>query len=155
MVTVGPLEASDKNEWQRLYKEYAVFYRMPMPAETLDLVWQWLHDEAHELNALVAREAQSLVGLAHYHAFARPLAGTTGLFLDDLFVDAAARRGGIGDALLNAIADEARGRGIPVVRWITADDNYAARSLYDRAAKRTSWITYDMDTGDMDTGELA
>ena len=55
MVTVGPLEASDKNEWQRLYKEYAVFYRLPMPAETLDLVWQWLHDEAHELNALVAR----------------------------------------------------------------------------------------------------
>ena len=149
MATVEPLKASDKIEWQRLYRSYAVFYRTPMPNETLDLVWSWLHDKHHELNALVAREAQSLVGLAHFRVFARPLAGATGLFLDDLFVDLDARRGGIGDALLRAVAEQARNRGCPIVRWITADDNYAARSLYDRTAKRTMWVTYDMDASDL------
>ena len=146
MVTIGRLKASDKTEWQRLYRGYAMFYRTPMPAETLDLVWNWLRDKNHELTAQVAREAQSLVGLAHFRVFARPLAGATGLFLDDLFVDADARRDGIGNALLSAVADEARSHGCPVVRWITADDNYAARSLYDRVAERTMWVTYDMDT---------
>ena len=37
----------------------------------------------------------------------------------------------------------ARERGWSVVRWITADDNYRGRGVYDRVAKRTMWITYD------------
>jgi hypothetical protein len=35
-------------------------------------------------------------------------------------------------------------RGWPVIRWTTADDNYRARSKYDRLATRTMWVTYDM-----------
>jgi hypothetical protein len=31
------------------------------------------------------------------------------------------------------------------MRWTTADDNYRARATYDRLAKRTMWITYEMD----------
>ena len=147
MVTVDRLEDSDRSEWQRLYRAYAEFYRTPMPAETLELVWSWLHDESHESNALVARDAQSLVGLAHFREFARPLAGTKGLFLGDLFVDPDARGAGIGQSLLTAISEEAQARGCPIVRWITADDNYRARSLYDRMAERTMWVTYDMNSG--------
>ena len=30
------------------------------------------------------------------------------------------------------------------VAWITADDNATAQQLYDRIAKRTSWVTYEM-----------
>ncbi len=146
MVTVGPLKESDWSEWQRLYQAYAEFYRTPMPTKTLELVWSWLHDESHETNALVARDAQSLVGLAHFREFARPLAGTKGLFLDDLFVDPEARGARIGQTLLTAISEEARSRGCPIVRWITADDNYRARSLYDRMAERTMWVTYDMNS---------
>ena len=29
-------------------------------------------------------------------------------------------------------------------RWITADDNYRARTLYDRVAKKTAWNTYEI-----------
>ena len=35
-----------------------------------------------------------------------------------------------------------------VVRWITAEDNYRARGLYDKVAQRTSWLTYDMAPAD-------
>jgi hypothetical protein len=31
------------------------------------------------------------------------------------------------------------------VRWLTADNNYRARGLYDRCATRTHWITYEME----------
>lgn len=146
MVTVGPLKESDWSEWQKLYQAYAEFYRTPMPTKTLELVWSWLHDESHETNALVARDAQSLVGLAHFREFARPLAGIKGLFLDDPFVDPDARGARIGQTLLTAISEEARSRGCPIVRWITADDNYRAHSLYDRMAECTMWVTYDMNS---------
>ena len=38
----------------------------------------------------------------------------------------------------------ARERGWAIIRWTTADDNYRARSVYDKVATRTTWITYDM-----------
>ena len=36
--------------------------------------------------------------------------------------------------------------GHTLVRWITADDNYRGRAVYDRVATRTMWITYDIVT---------
>ena len=32
-----------------------------------------------------------------------------------------------------------------VWRWITAEDNYRARAVYNRLAQRTSWVTYQID----------
>lgn len=50
-------------------------------------------------------------------------------------------------ALLNELRRLGEERGWSVIRWITADDNYRARSKYDRYATRTPWITYDMQPG--------
>jgi hypothetical protein len=30
------------------------------------------------------------------------------------------------------------------MRWITADDNYRARTLYDRIGKKALWNLYEM-----------
>ena len=51
------------------------------------------------------------------------------------------------DALIEAVAGVARERGWGVLRWITADDNYRGRGVYDRLATRTMWITYEMKLG--------
>lgn len=142
-------DAGDRAAWRGLYKAYADFYGVPMPDERLDMVWGWIFDPAHEVECFVARDgsgdnAGAIVGLTHYRPFARPLAGATGLFLDDLFVDPAARGGQIGARLIEAVEQEAQKRGATVVRWITADDNHRARVLYDRLATRTMWVTYDL-----------
>lgn len=141
-----PDDAADREAWRRLYRGYAEFYRVTMTDDHLDLVWRWIHDATHEVEALVARdEAGAIVGLAHYRPFARPLAGGSGLFLDDLYVDPAARGQAVGALLIEAVAGEAARRGCSLVRWITADDNYRARTLYDRLASRTFWVTYDLE----------
>ena len=41
-----------------------------------------------------------------------------------------------------------RERNWSVIRWITAEDNYRARSSYDKIATRTKWVTYDIKLGD-------
>lgn len=141
--------AGDRDAWKELYQGYADFYRVPMDDGMLATVWGWLQDASHEVNGFIARadgegEGGALLGLTHYRRFARPLRAGTGIFLDDVFVPPAARGGKVGDALIKAVGDVARGDGIDVVRWITADDNYRARVRYDQIATRTMWITYDM-----------
>lgn len=141
---IRPLAAADRDAWERLYAGYAAFYKVAQTAGMRETVWSWIFDPAHETEALVAVSGGALVGLAHFRAFARPLSATTGGFLDDLFVDPAMRGTGAADALLEAVASEGRKRGWSVIRWITADDNYRARALYDRKAQRTGWVTYDI-----------
>lgn len=144
-MTVRPVEDGDFFTWIDLYSGYGDFYETPLTDEKALLVWSWLADAGHELNALFALdEAGTPVGLAHYRAFARPLAGSKGLYLDDLFVSADARGEGAATALLEALRTTARSQGFSVVRWITAADNAAAQRVYDRVAEKTNWVTYDL-----------
>jgi len=117
-----------------------------IPDERLELVWSWLTDPEVDFGALLVRPAGGgpAVGLAHYRPYLRPLAGSVGGYLDDLFVHPAARGGGAVDALLSSLREIGLARGWSKIRWITADDNYRARSKYDRVAERTTWVTYDM-----------
>jgi len=143
-VTVIPLASEHREAWERLYAGYAAFYRVTQTPEMRARVWGWIMDPAHEVKAFVAVDGDGKpLGLAHYRPFARPLSASTGGFLDDLFVDPEARGQRVADALIEAVAAEGRARGWSVIRWITADDNYRGRGVYDRLATRTMWITYD------------
>jgi GNAT superfamily N-acetyltransferase len=145
-ITISTPVAADQADWRRLYDGYTAFYKMPTNDEIADRVWGWINDPAHSVEALVARTHEGrVVGLAHFRNMPRPLNGSTAGFLDDLFVDPGFRGGGVADRLIAAVAALGRKRGWTVLRWVTADDNYRARGVYDRHAKRTMWITYQMD----------
>lgn len=142
---IRPPTAGDKPRWSALYRDYAAFYGRPQNEADRDRVWDWIRDPDHEVSCLLVEDpAGPVAGLAHYRTFARPLAASTGCYLDDLFVDPARRGAGAVDAVLRHLRDLARERGWSVVRWITAEDNYRARATYDRHATRTAWVTYDM-----------
>ena len=138
-----PVEA-DRAAWDRLYAGYAEFYGVAQTPEMRDRVWGWIQDPEHEVEGFVAEGEGGLLGLAHVRAFARPLSATLGGFLDDLFVAPEARGSGAAEALIRAVAEVGRERGWSVIRWITAEDNARARKLYDRVARQTPWVTYDM-----------
>lgn len=143
---VTPLRRSDHDEWAALFRAYGEFYRIPLGRHTVEVVWGWLHDPAYEVDGLVVRRtyAGPPVGLAHYRPFPRTLHGQAGCYLDDLFVDPSARGGGAAPALLAHLRRLAAARGWGVVRWLTAPDNERARTVYDRVARATPWVTYDL-----------
>lgn len=144
-VSVARPQAAHRAKWERLYAGYAEFYQSPQSPEMRERVWTWINDPEHEVECLLAlNEAGEPVGLAHFREFARPLAASTGCYLDDLFVEPSERGTGAALALITALGEIARERGWTVVRWITADDNYRARALYDKLAQRTPWLTYDL-----------
>ncbi len=148
MTIVRDARPDDFPAWRELYRGYADFYEVEQTEEMAERVWGWILDPAHEVRALVAEDDSRLVGIAHYRPFARPLAASTGCYLDDLFVDPAARGSGVADALLTELRSRARANGWSVIRWITAADNATAQRVYDRVAERTMWVTYDMAPGD-------
>lgn len=139
-----PLAASHRAEWERLYQGYAEFYRVEQTAEMRAKVWGWIHDPAHEVKAFIALDGDRAVGITHYRPFARPLSASTGGFLDDLFVDPTSRGKRVADALIGAVAEVGRQKGWTLIRWITAENNYRGRAVYDRVAALTPWKTYDL-----------
>lgn len=143
-VEVRPVAAGDRQDWDGLYAGYAAFYKVAQTDAMRDRVWGWLMDAAHPVTGFVAVQEGRVVGIAHARAHARPLSATTGGFLDDLFVDAAARGAGVAQALIAAVVAEGRSKGWSVIRWITAGDNARARAVYDRVAVQTPWVTYDI-----------
>ncbi|SDI86293.1 Acetyltransferase (GNAT) family protein [Frankineae bacterium MT45] len=143
---VTDLRPSDRDRWQQLYTGYCDFYEVPAYPAKLDRVWGWLHDPANEVNGVVVRESADAppAGLAHFRAFARPLHGAIGCYLDDLFVAPEARGSGAVEALLAELRRRAREQGWDVIRWITSDTNVRARTAYDRVATASNFITYNM-----------
>lgn len=146
-IIVCELDLHDKSQWQGLYRSYAQFYKVPMDEKTLDTVWAWIFDQKQEFYALVAKdESGTCLGLMHYRAMPSPLRGTWVGFLDDLFIQPEHRGQGIVDALYQALNDSAAQKGWPFVRWITADNNYRGRAVYDKLSEKTQWVTYQMAT---------
>lgn len=110
------------------------------------LSWSWLYAASEPVNGIVVRadDAAEPVGLAHYRPFHRPLHGSIGCYLDDLFVAPTARGSGAVDALLGALQRIAAENRWDVVRWITRSSNSRARSTYRRLATETDLVTYDL-----------
>ena len=145
MTDIRPIGPQDRDSWETLYRGYADFYKVETDVEKLDSLFNWLMDPTHVCEGVVALDPQArLIGLAHYRAMPSPLRGSEVGFLDDLFVDPSCRGSGAAEALLRHVDAIARTKGWSVVRWITRDNNYRARGLYDRLALRSDWVTYEM-----------
>ena len=143
-ISVRAVAADDRQRWEELFHGYRTFYENPHDEAVAERVWGWLLDPAHQVEGLVAELDGAVVGIAHWRRFERPSVGETGIYLDDLFADPAARGRGVGAALIAQLQQIARDEGATVVRWITADDNATAQRLYDRVATHTGFVHYEM-----------
>ncbi len=142
---VTSLKKDDKEKWQALYYGYAEFYKMPMNQEILDNIWSWIFDKNNKFYALIAKdETGEAMGFMHCRAMPSPLRGAEVGFLDDLFIVPEARGKGVVQLLYKSLNDFGEKQGWPFVRWITAEDNYRGRAVYDKIAEKTAWQTYQM-----------
>lgn len=143
--SIRPAAPADQAAWKNLYVGYRNFYGLAPDTHVVDTAWNWAISNQYGVHTFVAETAAGeLVGLANVRVFPRPSRGRLGLYLDDLFTDPLHRGRGIAAALLATVAAYAESENADVVRWITAADNSAARSVYDALALQTSWVTYDM-----------
>jgi GNAT superfamily N-acetyltransferase len=143
-VIVRPVEQRDADAWRRLFRDYGVFYKTEFDDAQLDHVWGLLTTEGSGVDALVAEVDGAVVGIAHYRSHPDTFSTGNDWYLDDLFTDPAARGTGVASALIEQLKELARATGPGTLRWITAEDNVTAQRVYDRLAKRTTWVTYEI-----------
>ena len=143
-VRIRRLEARDKLQWLVLFKSYIDFYNASVADDVIEHTWQYLIAGApHTHIGLVAVDtADSPVGLAHILLHRSTWSMAPDCYLEDLFVQPAARGAGIGRALIEAIYQEADSHGCRRTYWVTEETNSRARALYDRIATKSTFVQY-------------
>lgn len=138
---IKPLKPADRAAWEMLARGYKEFYKTPATDAEYETAWRRLmaQDRVHGLAAFVDKE---LVGIAHY-LFQTSVWAESVCYLQDLFTARAARGKGVGRALIEAVAREAKARNCARYYWLTQDTNATARALYDKVAKHAGFIRYD------------
>lgn len=136
------LTPEDRPRWAELWRTYLLFYDTTLPDEVYDHAWRRMQDGT-VLQGLAARVDGQIVGITHFLFHESAWTTTPVCYLQDLFVQGAARGQGIGRALIEAVAAHARKRDSTRLYWLTQDHNAAARLLYDRVAKHSGFIRYE------------
>ncbi len=143
-VTIRPLEAGDRADWEARWRNYLIFYEADLPEAQTEATWERLMDPASDPHGLVAVDGDGkMIGITHYLFHVSTwLMGPT-CYLQDLYVDEAARGTGAGRALIEAVYAAADEAGASQVYWTTQHFNETARRLYDRIGKLTPFIKYN------------
>ena len=142
-VKIRPLKATDRTEWDALWRDYLAFYKTELPQTVYDSTFaRLIGDDPQDFSALVAEQDGKLIGLTHYlfHRHGWKIENTC--YLQDLYAAPKARGTGVGRLLIEAVYAAADAAGSPSVYWLTQDDNATARVLYDRVGVLTNFIKY-------------
>ena len=130
--------------WIELYHKYAEYYQVDIPKDNFDLTWKWLTSENYPFWGILADVDSKIVGFGHFRSLPSPLDSCEVGFLDDLFVLQEYRGKKIGYSLIEKVHQIGKSKNWPYINWITKDDNYTARTLYDKISTKTDWNFYEL-----------
>ena len=141
--TISRAGPADLDALATLFDAYRTFYGQ---TPDLPLARQWLRERLRfgESVVLVAKRGGTVVGFVQLYSMFSSVRTARTWILNDLYVDAGARRRGVARALLDASAAFARGDGAAGISLETTQDNAAARALYRAAGwneDATQWYS--------------
>lgn len=141
-VMVRALRAADAARWRQLWADYCRFYETDVPEDVTARTLSRLLDPQSRLVGRVAVVGDEVAGFSasvlHDATWdTRPVC-----YLEDLYVDAAARGAGLGRALIDDLVGLAREQGWGRVYWHTHANNAQARRLYDHYTAADEFVRY-------------
>ena len=141
--TIKRATVEDLDAVAPLFDAYRGFYGQ---ASDLPRARGWLQArmQAGESVVLLAEAESKALGFVQLYPMFSSVGTARTWVLNDLYVDAAARRGGVARALLDAAADFARDDGARSIVLETTRDNAPARALYRNAGwneDQTQWYS--------------
>lgn len=141
-LTIRFAQAGDETAFRRLWAGFLAFYRQDLPETTTAATWARIIDPQHRMTCRLAFDGESALGFAIHHHHCSSWVPGDDVYLEDLFVDPAARGQGVGRALIEDLIAIGRQNGWHRLYWNTNHDNLAARRLYDRFCKDDGHIRY-------------
>ncbi len=139
---IRPLQESDHDKWKDLFSQYQNFYRAKVPDDIVANTWKRIHDSTSRVNGLGAVVGGELVGFTHYLYHDSTWSDRPTCYLEDLFVEHAARGGDAARNLILGVEAACLLYTAFRVYWHTQQYNSKARSLYDSITPPSSFIVY-------------
>lgn len=124
-----------------LIQEFATFQKTP---DKVTISLQQMLEGKHLFNAFIAKADDRIIGFASYFPAWYSWSGKA-LYLDDLYVQDAYRKKGIGKALLDAVIDKARMENCIKVRWQVSNWNANAIELYKKMGAEIDEVEINCD----------
>jgi GNAT superfamily N-acetyltransferase len=128
-----------------LFRELAEYERLEHELHATEAgLHEALFGERPAAEALIAERGSEIAGYALFYPTFSSFLAIQGVWLEDLFVRPAHRKGGAGRALLAAVAARVRERGGERLEWAALDWNELALGFYRRIGAETmgEWITH-------------
>lgn len=147
-VTVRRARPGDEHDILRLIRALADYEREPdAVAATPAGLAERLFGDDPKVFAHIAELDEVAVGMAVWFFNFSTWTGRHGIYLEDLFVDPAARDGGIARALFEALGAEARDNDCARIDWNVLDWNERAKGFYRRIGARhlEGWEPWRID----------
>jgi len=114
-----------------LFNLYRMFYQQESDIENAKTYIK-NRLEKDESVIFVVKDKESYVGFTQLYPTFSSISMKRAWILNDLYVDAAARKKGVGEMLLQKAKDFAGETGANSISLSTAIDNYVAQSLYEK-----------------------
>lgn len=146
--TIRRARPGDEHDILRLVHALADYERAPDAVKaTPEGLAAALFAEHPRVFAHVAELGGKVVGIAVWFFNYSTWTGRHGLYLEDLFVDPAVRRGGVARALFEALAEEAGNHDCTRIDWAVLHWNDLAKDFYRRIGSRrlTEWEMWRLD----------
>jgi ribosomal protein S18 acetylase RimI-like enzyme len=133
-----------EQDWRVLWTEYLAFYDTQKPEAVYAATWARIIDAHSPMHSVLAYAGDKVVGLTNFLYHTSFWEAEDRCYLNDLYVRPDTRGLGAGKALIDATVNHATSQGVEIVYWTTARDNVIARGLYDKVAKLTPFIKYQV-----------
>lgn len=132
----------DEAAWRRLWAGYVAFYEAEIGDEVTAKTWRRLFEPRSNMLGRIAEWQGEVAGFTVSIIHPGSWTLTPLCYLEDLFVDPAARGHGIGKALVQDLINIGRKRGWSRLYWHTRASNEAARRLYDKFVHADDFVRY-------------
>ena len=141
-IEVRAASAPDEREWAELWDGDCAIYETEVPPDVTAETLAATARPERAVAGLVAEQDGEVVGFVNCVLHPSTWGAADTCYLEDLFVSPAARGGGAGRALIEAVLERARSNGWDKVYWHTREGNARARALYDSFTKADDFVRY-------------
>jgi GNAT superfamily N-acetyltransferase len=125
-----------------MWLAYCDSYGVTLGKQVSDRTWQRILDPDSAVMCVVADLDGQVYGFANCVVHENTWETQPVCYLEDLYVEPAARGRGIGKALVEWLRNSMRAEGWARLYWVTREDNARARRLYDQFARADGFVRY-------------